>query len=58
MDAFIYVFSQEDKDKLINLGYQLLKSDESNNMFVFANENRAVFSLDNIEYVESNILTF
>ena len=32
--AFIYVFGDENKDKLIDLGFQLLKSDEKEHVYI------------------------
>lgn len=55
---FIYVMDVESKDKLINLGYELLKNDEKNTIWVFSNkEDRQFDSLD-IPCVVSDVLTF
>lgn len=36
---FIYVFSEQDKMKLLSEGYVLLKEDTANGMYVFAIDN-------------------
>lgn len=59
MKKFIYVFSIEDKDKLINAGYQLLKADTRNNIYTFRACDDLIFALNEVdEYMESNKLTF
>ncbi|MCQ2052336.1 MAG: hypothetical protein MJZ03_00100 [archaeon] len=56
---FIYVFSIEDRDKLLAKNYTLLKSDESNGIFIFENSNQLTFGETDIEkYVFSDTLTF
>lgn len=56
---FIYVFSIEDRDKLLAKNYTLLKSDESNGIFIFENSNQLAFGETDIEkYVFSDTLTF
>lgn len=66
MKQFIYVFSTEDRDKLLGLGFSLLKEDEDNNIFVFVAENvydksdiaLKFDAVDLSEYMESDTLTF
>lgn len=57
---FLYVFRKEDRDILIATGYNLLKSDESKDMYVFENCEKAKFDLNKTldHAVLSNILTF
>lgn len=56
---FIYVMNSNDRDKLESLGYNLLKSDLNNSVFVFENKINLNFELDeNIQYVLSDTLTF
>lgn len=61
---FIYVMSNEDKDKLINMGYNLLKEDANNNLYVFQNKDVTTFACEDeldaaeIRFVLTNILTF
>ena len=57
-DKFIYVFSDEDKDKLLSLGYTLLQSCEQQNMFVFQSNGDMNFLNGDIAFVLSNMLTF
>lgn len=58
MKKFIYVFSNEDKEKLSNYGYLLLKEDKENGIFVFVNEKNLEFALCNDAFVLSDTLTF
>lgn len=55
---FIYVFSLNDKEKLQNAGFTLLKEDAKNSIYIFANSEKMVFELDNVGHVLSNVLTF
>lgn len=56
---FIYVMNSKDKDKLEALGYNLLKADTNNSVFVFENKMNLNFELDeDIQYVLSDTLTF
>jgi hypothetical protein len=58
MENFIYVFDKAGRDSLLKLGYELLKSDESKNVFVFLNDGRPVNMFSDIKCVASNTLTF
>ena len=55
--AFIYVFGDENKDKLIDLGFQLLKSDEKEHVYIFEN-NGTVIDDKGLVFAFSNTLTF
>ena len=56
---FIYVMNSKDKNKLEALGYNLLKADTNNSVFVFENKMNLNFELDeDIQYVLSDTLTF
>lgn len=55
---FIYVFSTNDRDYLLDKNYNLLKSDTRNNIYIFENGNQINFEETNIKFVFSNILTF
>ena len=49
---FIYIFSADDKEKMLKAGYELCDYDKANNIWIFANSDSIDFSLsDNgIEY--------
>jgi hypothetical protein len=55
---FIYVFRVEDRDKLLALGYQLLKSDDSQGMYIFENLGLVKFSINDMKFVLTDTLTF
>lgn len=55
---FLYVTDVESKNKLIARGYLLLKSNERENIWVFANQKLAKFDNSDIKYVVSDVLTF
>lgn len=57
-DKFIYVFDIDTRDKLLSQNYQLLKSDINKNIFVFENKTDISFSMNGVQFVLSNILTF
>ncbi len=56
-NAFIYVFSDEDRDILLQNGYTLLKADENNNLYIFENSGAKYEELG-VAFVLSNTLTF
>ena len=56
-NAFIYVFSDEDRDILLQNGYTLLKADENNNLYIFENSDTKYEELG-VAFVLSNTLTF
>lgn len=58
MEKFLYVFSKEARDRLISANYTLLKSDEKNEVYVFANQMDMTFALADISFIRSNTLTF
>lgn len=58
MEKFIYVFCEEDRDALLSLGYQLLKSDNDQDMFVFVNQPEQKFSKLRLPFLNTDKLTF
>lgn len=58
MDWFIYAFSEEGRDILLSNQYELLKSDEANHIYVFANRPEQKFACDGARFVLSDTLTF
>lgn len=54
---FVYVFNQADKEKLLSQGLELIKSDETQHVYVFVGDDNLNFS-DDIAFVFSNTLTF
>lgn len=57
MEKFLYVFSEEDRDALLSMGYTLLKSD-GKGIYVFVNQANQTFALTNVQFVRSDTLTF
>lgn len=55
--SFIYVFSTEDRDKLLEKSYTILKADEKNNIYVFEHSDDEFEELG-VTFVLSNTLTF
>lgn len=55
---FIYAFDENTKNKLINDGYQLLKTSDTQSVFIFKNKSGIVFNLNEGTFVLSNTLTF
>ena len=58
MEKFIYVFSKSARDSLLAANYTLLKSDEQNEVYVFANQMDMTFALADTSFIRSNTLTF
>ena len=58
MEKFIYVFSKSARDSLLAANYTLLKNDEQNEVYVFANQMDMTFALADISFIRSNTLTF
>lgn len=56
--AFIYVFDKAAREKLISLGYQLVKENPKDLIYVFENKDTIVFEESGIQAVFSNTLTF
>ena len=61
---FIYVMSEQDKDKMISLGYMMMKEDTRNHIWVFKARDTEKFSSNEeiskagIHFILSNTLTF
>lgn len=58
MERFIYVFSRTARDSLLAANYVLLKSDEKNSVYVFANKADMTFGFADISFILSDTLTF
>ena len=58
MEKFLYVFSKLARDNLLAANYTLLKSDDQNEIYVFANRMDMTFALAGISYIRSDTLTF
>ena len=58
MEKFIYVFNDKSRDELIAAGFRLLKCDNKNEAYVFANQQEMAFELSDISFVCSDTLTF
>lgn len=58
MEKFLYVFNKEARDRLLSANYTLLKSDEKNEIYVFANQMDMTFALADISFIRSDTLTF
>lgn len=58
MAHFIYVFSDEGRDKLLAMQYELLKYDEQKHIYVFLNAERQDYACSDIPYALSDTLTF
>lgn len=58
MEKFIYVFNHDTRDDLIKLGFTILKSDDDNGIYVFANQPSLLFAISDASYLLSDTLTF
>ena len=57
-NTFIYTFSDEGKEKLLSLQYQLLKYDAEKHTAIFLNKGTHTFSQADFPYAMSDVLTF
>lgn len=61
---FIYVMKKEDKDKMVAMGYLLIKEDKRNLIWVFENKDVTTFASEDeitnagVSFVLSDTLTF
>ena len=58
MDSFIYVFTKSDRDRLLSLGFTILKADENTDIYVFVNDGQQKFTVDDMRFALSDTLTF
>mgnify|MGYP006384291485 CR=1 FL=1 len=62
--CFVYVMSKEDRNKMIAMGYSLIKEDERNNVWIFKNKDVSTFASEDeiteagVSFVLSDMLTF
>lgn len=57
--SFIYVMDKKAKKELLRKGFELIKSDANNSIWVFENKDATCFELDiSCPYVLSDVLTF
>lgn len=57
MKKFVYVFSEKDRDMLLERGIKLVQSDEEKKFYIFVNEPAVNFALGNTSFVLSDTLT-
>lgn len=55
---FIYVMDTESKDILVNRGFELLKTDDRQTVWVFVNKPELTFDAIDIPCIVSDVLTF
>ena len=55
---FLYVFSSEDRDRLIDLGYNLLADSHDGRVFIFANRADQNFSADDFDFVVTDVISY
>lgn len=56
---FIYVFDSADKERLVSIGYKLLKEDSMNSIYIFETDAKLSFAGQGVEkFIFSDVLTF
>lgn len=55
---FLYVMDTESRDKLLNLGFELLKENDKKTVWVFVNKLDQTFDVVDVPCVVSDVLTF
>lgn len=58
MEKFIYVIGEDMRDRLVNMGYHLLRENEAKHIYVFLNQDNQIFSCTDIQFAMSDTLTF
>lgn len=60
MEKFIYISGEVNRDLMLSKGFELIKSDDVNKMYVFINSGdiKIDFAIDSNQLAFSNILTF
>lgn len=58
MEKFIYVVGEDMRDRLVNMGYHLLRENEAKHIYVFLNQDNQIFSCTDIQFAMSDTLTF
>ena len=56
MDKFIYAFTEEDKQKLVNMGFRILKEDSK--PFIFANKANIEVDFSDVKVTYGNEMLF
>ena len=56
MEKYIYVFTEQDRDRLSSIGFRLLKGDSK--PFIFANNQDLQVNFDDIKAVRSDVMQF
>jgi hypothetical protein len=56
MENFIYVFSEESKEKMLDSGYSLIQEDAHNGFYIFLDRKDQKFSIPLVEYAVSHSL--
>lgn len=54
MESFIYVFSKSDAETMLSAGYELLRADEANKQYIFANNPKKDYFTLNVKLCMSN----
>lgn len=55
---FIYVFSKADRDELLVQGFDLLKSNDKSDIYIFKNNEKKTFAIESGRFLMSDTLTF
>lgn len=55
---FLYVMDIESRDRLLNLGFELLKSNDEKTVWIFVNKQEQTFDEIDAPCVVSDVLTF
>jgi hypothetical protein len=58
MSKFIYVFNENDKNKMLELNYEMVKGDKDKHIYVFLNAEQLNFAIGEIKFALSDVLTF
>ena len=54
MERFIYVIGEDARDRLVNMGYHLLREDETKHIYVFLSQDNQNFSCADIQFADDS----
>lgn len=55
---FICVFTEADRDRLLQAGFTLIREDQLNHLYQFVIDSKSSFALADIQYMLTNRLDF
>ena len=58
MKHFLYVFTENDRNTLLSLGYKLIRENKTRNTYIFENQEVLRFNCNQVSVLQSDVLIF